>query len=64
MWIEAVFTCSFCAHETRLTIATQSTVEGQPLTCPVCGGEMGLLSDAGTPLPAALPPKKPDEANQ
>lgn len=45
--IEVVFTCGFCAHETRLTIATQSTVEGQTLACPVCGGELGELSDRG-----------------
>lgn len=62
-WIEAAFTCSFCSHETKLTIATQSTVQGQPLACPVCGEEMGLLSEAGAPLAVPPPGKKPDQTS-
>ncbi len=59
-WIEAVFTCSFCSHETKLTIATQSTLQGQPLACPVCGEQMGLLSDSDAPLAATPARKMPD----
>jgi len=56
-WIEAIFTCSFCTHETKLIIATQSTVEGQTLSCPVCGSEMGQLND---PVTTPNPPCEPE----